>query len=302
MREAPRSILSASRRTDIPAFYMDWFMDGVAKGFFEIVNPYNQHHRRVPARPREVHSIVFWSKNFGPFLNGNYDRRLLQKGYRLFFNFTLNSPSPDFEPHIPPLEVRLRQMKALARRHDPCLITWRFDPVCCFRRRGEKRLRDNLDGLETIAEALADIGIRRCITSFVDLYRKVQRRLPAAGLSLVDPPLAEKHRTLARMAEMLNRHGIALGACCEKDVLAGLPSGTGIEAGDCIPGPLLASLFGNDMLLKKDPGQRRNHGCTCNVSADIGCYRHHPCYHNCLFCYANPREPAQPDAGPGEGR
>lgn len=302
MREAPRTILSASRRTDIPAFYMDRFMDGVAKGCFEVVNPYNQHRRRIPARPQDVHSIVFWSKNFGPFLEGDYDRKLLKMGYRLFFNFTLNSPAPELEPHIPPLEERLRQMAALARRHDPRLITWRFDPICFFRRRGGERLRDNLDGLEPIAETMAELGIRRCVTSFVDLYRKVQKRLPAAGLSLVDPPPAEKRRTLLRMVEILQPRGIALGACCEKTVLAKLPAEAPVQAGECIPGPLLASLFGNDLRLKKDPGQRRSHGCTCNVAADIGCYQRHPCYHNCLFCYANPRAPAPPGPGLDKGR
>ena len=302
MSTTPKTILSASRRTDIPAFYMDWFMEGLAGGFFEVVNPYNQHRRRVPADPHEVHSIVFWSKNFGPFLDGDYDQRLLQMGYRLFFNFTLNSPAPALEPHIPPLEARLSQMAALARRHDPRLISWRFDPVCFFRRPGEERLRDNLDGLVPIAEALADLGIRRCVTSFVDLYRKVQKRMPAAGLCIVDPSPAAKRRTLVHMAETLRTRGMALAACCEKEVLAGLPADAAIEAGDCIPGPLLASLFGNDLPLKKDPGQRRRHGCTCNVAADIGSYQHHPCYHDCLFCYANPRAPARPGAGQGKGR
>lgn len=272
-------------------------MDGIAKGFFEVVNPYNQHRRRIPAAPHEVHSIVFWSKNFGSFLDRDYDRKLLQMGYRLFFNFTLNSTSPALEPHIPPLEVRLRQAAALARRHDPRLVTWRFDPVCFFRRRGEERLRDNLDGLGFIAEALADMGIRRCVTSFVDLYRKVQNRLPAAGLCIVDPPPAAKRRTLLQMAEILHARGMSLGACCEKEVLAGLPPDAGVQAGDCIPGPMLASLFGNDLLLKKDPGQRRSQGCTCNMAADIGSYQRHPCYHNCLFCYANPQPPARQGKG-----
>ena len=284
-----KTILSASRRTDIPAFYMEWFMAGIAKGVFEVLNPYNQHRRQVPARPHQVHSIVFWSKNFGPFLRDSFDRRLQGKGYHLFFNFTINTASPVLEPHVPSLGERLRQMAVLAERHDPRTITWRFDPICFFRTAPHDALRHNLDDLETIADAAARLGIRRCVTSFVDLYRKVLIRLPPKGLELVDPPLDVKSEILVSIAEKLRERDIALGVCCEQVVREALPPGTGIHPAACIPGPLLARLFGSDMLLKKDPGQRRAAGCTCNAAVDIGSYRWHPCYHNCLFCYANPR-------------
>jgi len=289
-----KTILSASRRTDIPAFYMEWFMAGIAKGVFEVLNPYNQHRRQVPARSHQVHSIVFWSKNFGPFLRGGFDRRLQRKGYHLFFNFTINTAIPVLEPHIPPLEERLGQMAALAERHDPRAITWRFDPICFYRTAERAPIRHNLDSLEAIADALAALGVRRCVTSFVDLYRKVQRRLPAKGLELVDAPRDVKCETLANMAAVLRQREIALGVCCEKATLEALPPGSGIRSAACIPGPLLARLFGPDVTVKRDPGQRRAAGCTCNVAADIGSYHWQPCYHNCLFCYANPQSPNRP--------
>jgi hypothetical protein len=290
---ASKKILSASRRTDIPAFYMDWFMASIEKGAFDVVNPYNQHHRQVPAGPSDVHSIVFWSKNFGPFLEGNFDRRLQQKGYNLFFNFTINTAVSILEPHVPPLRERIRQMAALSRRHDPRTITWRFDPVCFFRTRQNDAIRRNLGALATIADALADLGIRRCITSFVDLYRKILSRLPAAGLDFVDPPLEVKCETLLAMQKILASKRIALGVCCEQSVLDALPPLSGIRSGECIPGPLLARIYGTDLTLKKDQGQRRSRGCTCNQAVDIGSYHHHPCFHNCIFCYANPREPTR---------
>ena len=99
------------------------------------------------------------------------------------------------------------------------------------------------------------------------------------------------------MAARLKEKQIGLGACCEKAVLDTLPSETGISAGDCIPGPLLATLFGPDLVVKKDPGQRRASGCTCNIAIDIGSYRQQPCYHNCLFCYANPKTPSSLPSG-----
>lgn len=267
-------------------------MDGIHKGFFEVVNPYNQKRRHVPARPRDTHSIVFWSKNFGPFLSGDFDRSLQRRGYHLFFNFTINAPSSELEPHVPPLSERLRQLTELSQRHDPEAITWRFDPICFFQRPDRPGLHHNLNGLESIADTLATAGIRRCITSFVDRYRKVQNRLPAAGLELIDPPDEVKCDTLLTMAARLGERGITLGLCCEQSLLEALPPDAGIHAGDCIPGPLLGALYGQAFAQKKDPGQRRSHGCTCNIAVDIGSYGQQPCYHNCLFCYANPKDPA----------
>lgn len=288
-----KTIVSASRRTDIPAFYMDWFMAGIANGCFEVINPYNQHRRRVPAQSHEIHSIVFWSKNFGPFLRGDFDRKLQQQGYPLFFNFTINATDRRLEPHVPPLAERIRQITELAQRHDPQAITWRFDPLCFFRRSNRAAFHHHLDALETIADALAAAGIRRCVSSFVDLYPKVRKRLRGTDLALVDPPLAVKVETLTAMAAALRKRQIVLHVCCEQTILDALSAGTGIRSGACIPGPLLAALFGGGFAMKKDPGQRRSQGCTCNIAADIGSYRQQPCYHDCLVCYANPQAPSR---------
>lgn len=266
-------------------------MQGIGKGCFEVTNPYNQKSRLVQTRLQDTHSIVFWSKNFGPLLNGGYDRKLNQLGYHLFFNFTINAPLMELEPYVPPLADRLKQAEELARRHGPETITWRFDPVCFFYRDGHHGMANNLHDLEPIADAMAAAGIHRCVTSFVDRYAKVKKRMGSSALQLVDPPMDMKCATLLKMAATLRDRAIGLGACCEQQVLDALPPDAGISSGECIPGPLLHTLYGHDFPLKKDPGQRRKRGCTCNVAIDIGSYRQQPCYHNCLFCYANPREP-----------
>ena len=102
-------VVSASRRTDIPAFYMKWFMVQIEKGRFDVPNPFNQRVFSICVRPDVVHTIVFWSKNFGPFIEGRYADRLEKIGYPLFFNFTINSGSSLLEPNILPLEKRLDQ-------------------------------------------------------------------------------------------------------------------------------------------------------------------------------------------------
>jgi len=281
-------ILSASRRTDIPAFFMPWFMDGIRQGWFEVVNPYNRKISRVPAGVEQVHSIVFWSKDFGPFLNGRYGEDLRARGYHLFFNFTVNSEDALLEPQIPPLQARLAQLAALCEHFGPEVINWRFDPLCFYTRAPGERV-DNFNDFERIAAAAGRLGIQRCVTSFMDDYAKIRKRTAAIpGFNFHDPPLAEKVACCLAMQRILNTRAIRLQTCCENEVLEALPSEAGIEPGRCISADLLVTLFGGQLSRKRDTGQRVAAGCGCHVSRDIGSYVWQPCRHNCLFCYANP--------------
>jgi hypothetical protein len=281
-------VLSASRRTDIPAFYMPWFMAQIGQGCFEVVNPFNQRVSTVPATPDEVHTIVFWSKNFGPFIDDGFGDRLLQQGYNLFFNFTVNSDNTILEPNVPPLSERFDQLQYLSDRFGPRSIRWRFDPICHYET-GQGDLHDNLNDFNTIGEQAAAAGIEQCITSFMDHYPKIRKRLISRpGLRFIDPPLKDKVDTLIKLQTRLAALNIELTACCEKEVVAALPAGCSVAPSACIPNDLLMELYGGHISLRKDIGQRVKAGCGCNVSVDIGSYRHHPCYHNCLFCYANP--------------
>ena len=288
MNPPDKIVISASRRTDIPAFYMSWFMAGIKSGFFEVVNPYNRQTRMVPATPAEVHTIVFWSKDFGLFLKEHYGEKLQKTGYNLFFNFTINSESPQLEPHVPPLGVRLDQLKQLCDQFGSRAINWRFDPICFFKTHNSI-VQDNLSDLDRIAEKAAEYGIKRCITSFMDPYTKIEKRLAnLPGFSFFDPPLKTKRRVVLEIEKRLAGGKINLKLCCEKDVLDALPANTSVTQSACIPSDLLMELFGGNLALKKDSGQRIQKGCGCKVSVDIGSYHLHPCYHNCLFCYANP--------------
>ena len=281
-------ILSASRRTDIPAFYMPWFMDGIERGRFAVLNPYNRKIATVPAGAERVHAIVFWSKDFGPFLEGGYGEDLIARGYRLFFNFTVNSVERLLEPRVPDLASRLEQLAVLCRRFGPRVINWRFDPLC-FYNTAQSGRADNLGDFERIAAAAGRLGIERCVTSFMDDYAKIRKRTAAIpGFGFVDPPLEQKVSTCLMMARKLAAYNISLQTCCEKEVLAALPAGSGIEKGRCISAGLMMELFRGRISQKRDSGQRTAAGCGCHVSRDIGSYAWHPCRHNCLFCYANP--------------
>ncbi len=281
-------VISASRRTDIPAFYMDWFMNRIEKGRFMTINPFNGKTSTVPATPEAVHTIVFWSKNFGPFIRGGYGETLSQKGFHLFFNCTLNSWAPVLEPRLPSLDLRLEQVAALCRAFGPGTVQWRFDPVC-FYTTGDGSIHDNLADFDIIADRLEKLGIRRCITSFMDHYAKIRKRVAAVpGFAFIDPPMEKKIEVLARLKAATANRGMTLFACCEKTILEALPAGMDIAPAACIPNRYLADLFGGDLSFQRDRGQRNDRGCGCGISRDIGRYQDQPCFHDCLFCYANP--------------
>ena len=281
-------VISASRRTDIPAFYMPWFMSQVERGFFEVVNPFNRKVSVAAATPQRVHTVVFWSKNFGPFLDGGFGETLQQEGYHLFFNFTVNSAVPVLEPAVPPLEKRLQQLQELCRRFGPRAVNWRFDPIC-FYTAGGGVIENNLADFGRIADAAARCGVERCITSFMDDYAKIRRRIAARpGFKFLYPDPADRRRIVLKMAGELAQKPMALFLCCEKELLDSLPAGSGIGGSACIPNDFLVELYGGRLSFKKDSGQRVQSGCGCKVSVDIGSYPLHPCHHRCLFCYANP--------------
>ena len=286
MNGEPKQILSVSRRTDIPAFYMDWFMDQVDREYIDVVNPFNRQVRRVAVSPDRVHTMVFWSKNFGPFLTGNYGERLQEMGFHLFFNFTVNSRSPTLEPGVPNLDQRLGQLRQLCHRFGSASVQWRFDPICHFINQAGA-IETNLDDFETIAAAAGECGIAICTTSFMDHYRKIGRRT-RERIRFVEPSPAERVTILLNMQKVLTPMGLGLELCCEREVLARLPSESTINAGACISGRRIMAVHGGRVSRRKDAGQRKTSGCVCTVSVDVGSYSLHPCHHNCLFCYANP--------------
>jgi hypothetical protein len=272
---------------------MPWFMSSIKRGFFEVTNPYNRRVSHVPASTDQVGAIVFWSKNFGPFLANDWGRQLAAEGYHLFFNFTLNAAHPVLEPGVPPLLNRLNQLKELNRQYGPEAVTWRLDPICWYRS-AQDGVKTNLMDLDRLIDAAAGCGTRRCVTSFLDIYKKVKRRAASSGgIRFIDPPLSEKVTVLLDLEKRLSARNISLQTCCETEVSDMLPVESTITPSACISNSLLMSLYGGRLSLQKDRGQRIKSGCGCHVSADIGSYDHHPCYHNCLFCYANPCAPAE---------
>lgn len=267
-----KEVISASRRTDMPAFYLDELLQDIKKGFAEVRNPFSGKVSEVSLDPEKVHTLVLWSKNFGPFLK----KKDFFNQYRLYFLFTVNY-MPGFEPGVPSLENRLDTMCELTENFGPERIAWRFDPVV-FSSGGINEVKDVF---AEIAGRVSLTGVKRVIFSFMDSYPKIERRLKEKKILLADIE-EERKRDFAREISVISRDlGMNLENCCDS-----IGEAEGVTKRGCIDGILLSNLAGEPADIRKDTGQRKT--CLCTRSRDIGSYNEMPCPHGCLYCYANP--------------
>ncbi len=268
-----KEVISASRRTDMPAYYLDHLIHFIKQGFAEVKNPFSGAKYIVKLRTEDVHTLVLWSKNFRFFL----EKSSFFKNYNLYFLFTIND-MPHLEPGIPVLQERLEQLYELTRRYGSERIAWRYDPVIFT----DKGPVSDIETFSRIGEKVADSGVTRTIFSFLDMYGKVRKRNEKLKLNLFDPSEEVKIEYTVELAGAANKLGLSLECCCEKLIYI-----EGITESSCINGHILSGLAGEDAKLTKDPGQRET--CNCTVSRDIGSYDDMPCPNGCLYCYANPK-------------
>ena len=285
-------ILSASRSTDIPAFYAEWFLRRLQEGWCGWINPFNQQKYRVSFD--QTRMIVFWSKNPEQMLRQlNQVEGLGFKQY--YFQFTLNDyVIEELEPKVPPVEERIDTFRRLVDRIGKERVIWRFDPLL---------LTDKIS-VEVLLNRIGNIGMQlkgyteKLVFSFIDIssYRKVQRNL--SGLGIHEFTAEEQSQFARGLAELNNELHLELATCGELVDL----SAYGIKHNKCVDDDLMMRLFHDDAELmdfigaeydmfngwqikksKKDKGQRK--ACGCIISKDIGAYN--TCPHLCRYCYAN---------------
>jgi len=268
-------IVSASRRTDLPAFYADWLIERVRQGCVRVANPMNPRQvRRVSLAPADVEAVVFWSKNPEPLVR--HLPELDRRGLRYAFLLTVNDYPPALEPSLPSLEDRLATFRALAGVVGPARMVWRYDPILLAPGSSAARHRESF---RRIAAALAGCT-RRVIVSLLDPCRPARARLAAAGLGEAAPSPADPavQELLGHLAATAREHGLHIQSCAEPS----LPPDLGIAPGKCLDEAWLQAAFGFQAPAAKDPGQRR--ACGCIRSVDIGA--RNTCPGGCLYCYA----------------
>lgn len=272
-------IISASRRTDIPAFYSEWVMSRIREGFLCTRNPFNAHQiQRVSLLPKDVEVIVFWTRNPKPIMP--YVSELQGMGHNCCFLFTITGYPRALEKKVPRPQDAIEIFIKLSEQIGPEKVVWRYDPVLIS---SLVTLEDHKRIFGKIASALAG-HTSRVIISFADIYKKVKSNLDkfAKSNKVAISDLTKDMESLLELslyfANTANAHGMQIQSCAEEIDL----DTVGIRHGKCIDDIWLNQIFRIRFPHAKDKGQRD--GCGCIKSTDIGMYN--TCLHGCEYCYA----------------
>ena len=294
-------IVSASRSTDIPAFYAKWFINRLKTGYCVWYNPFNQQPMYVAFK--NTKAVVFWSKNPKPIIP--YLHELDERGIHYYFQFTLNDYDKEqFEPNVPSVEKRIETFKELSEKIGKEKVIWRFDPLVMTDKIGVDEL---LRKVENIGNQLKGHS-EKLIFSFADIgnfYKKVENNLKRLNINYREFSSQTMNEFAAGLHELNKNWHFSLATCAEEMNLEQY----GIEHNRCIDGELMKRIFANDPdfvyylsygklpekslffpvetpkkeINLKDKGQRK--ACGCMMSKDIGMYN--TCPHFCVYCYAN---------------
>ena len=269
-------IVSASRATDIPAFYSQWFFDRLQDGYVRWRNPYSGKDSYVSFD--KTRFIVFWSKNPSRIIP--YLSLLKQRNIGCYFQFSLNDYDAEgLEPNVPPITRRIETFKQIVDILGKGSVIWRFDPLILT---DKISIDDLMHKIDNIANQLTGY-VEKLVFSFADIstYKKVGRNLSTAGINYREWAESEMLDFAQRLSAL--NLGLELATCAEKIDL----SQFGIFHNRCIDTDLICRLapdLQNEIsTLKTDKGQRTL--CGCITSKDIGAYN--TCPHGCAYCYAN---------------
>lgn len=292
-------IISASRSTDIPAFYAEWLAGRIKEGYVKWTNPFNGVPLYVTFRKTRL--FVFWSKNPKPMLK--HLDFLDENGFNYYFQFTLNDyDAEQLESGVPDVQSRIATFRELSERIGKERVIWRFDPLILTDKIGVGEL---LRKVEYVGNQLQGFT-EKMVFSFADInvYKKVQKNLQSNSIYYREFDEARMNEFAAGLQELNRKWQYELATCAEQIPLEKY----GIHHNKCIDDDLMVRLFPEDKALmdflgvsiqaadlfhpcpaivkshaNKDKGQRRY--CGCIVSKDIGEYN--TCPHLCEYCYAN---------------
>lgn len=264
-------ILSVSRRTDVPNYYSDWFINRLKEGFLYVRNPMNIHQiSRINLSPEVVDCIVFWTKNPANMLG----KLEYLQDYAYYFQFTLTGYGRDMEPNLPEKRKELiPAFQKLSEKIGKEKVIWRYDPILL----SDKYTADyHLKAFEEIAGNLAGYT-EKAVISFVDLYEKTWRNTRGLGIRLATEK--EMMGLAAEMAQIASKYNLEIESCAEQWDFQKV----GIQRGSCIDKKLIERIIGCRLTGQKDKNQRKE--CGCFESVEVGAYN--TCLNGCRYCYAN---------------
>lgn len=265
-------IVSVSRRTDIPAFYSDWFIDKIEQGYLYVMNPFNRKQvSKIILSPDTVDCLVFWTKNARPLMDKLH--LLDERGYKYYFQFTITPYESDIEGGIRYKGEVLATFTELSRLIGKDKLVWRYDPILLNNKYNKQY---HYAMFEKYCRRLA-ASTNKCVISFLDMYTKTKRNTKDLGLIDIQPE--DMYEIASVLANIAGSYGLYIETCSESIDLSSL----NIHKGKCIDDQMIEKILGCPIKIKKDDTQREV--CGCVKSIDIGQYN--TCRHFCAYCYAN---------------
>jgi len=262
-------IISASRRTDIPALYGEWFIRQYKKGIFYIKNPFNQSQIRiVNLKEDNVKCIVFWTKNAKPFL-----KKLKQIDTPFYFLYTITNYGKILESNVPEIAESITTFKNLSLKIGNENVIWRYDPIIFTENLNESW---HFKNFEFLAKNLKNYT-KKCIASFIYMYKKCIKNLNT--LDIQNKSEKKLKYFIQTLEEISNKYGIETNWCC---INKNLLNKNSIKS-SCINKNIIEKLTDSKLSPLKDKNQRQQ--CNCYPSVDIGVYN--TCINGCKYCYAN---------------
>lgn len=263
-------IVSVSRRTDIPAFYSEWFFNRLKDGYVYVINPMNlKQISKIELTPEKVDCFIFWTKDATPMI----DRLDELRDYDYYFQYTITSYGKDVENGILDKKKVIESFKTLSDRIGKEKVILRYDPILLSEKYSIEYHCKAFDKLCSQIKGYTD----KCVISFVDLYKKTERN--TKELNLVPMGIEQIKEISKELSSIASKYDILIETCSEGYDLTEF----GINKGKCIDDTLVSKVIGYEIKVKKDDTQRDV--CGCVKSVDIGQYN--TCRHHCLYCYAN---------------
>lgn len=267
-------IVSASYRTDIPAFYGDWFLKRLDAGFCWVRNPYSDQMYRVSLLPDDVDGFVFWTKNAGPFLDAL--RNVHHRGFPFVVQYSMTAYPRQLEFSVVDAARAVAHARQIADQYGPRAVVWRYDPILFT---SLTEADDHRQSFERLAAALEG-AVDEVVVSFAQIYQKTRRNLERAarhfGFTWNDSPDDHKRDLAVDLARMAAAHGMRLTVCSQN---AYMPEGG--SSARCIDTARLSDVAGRPIRV---PQKGNRPDCACALSRDIGAYD--TCPHGCVYCYA----------------
>lgn len=271
-------IISASRRTDIPAYYAEWFCNRIKEGYLYVRNPMNSHQiSEITLSPQLIDCIVFWTKNPLPMLLRLDDLR----DYPYYFQFSLTGYGRDIEPAIPDKRnVMIPAFRQLSSMIGKERVIWRYDPILFTDR---YTVAYHLKAFREIASSLKGYT-DKAVISFVDVYSKTKRNMKGIAMMPLEDCLHEEglDAFLKELSCIARENHMKIASCAEHMDMGKY----GIEHNSCIDKELIERITGYRINAHKDKNQRKE--CGCIESVEVGTY--HTCTNGCKYCYANDSE------------